>query len=238
MKLNKIYSCALSLLMAFFFLPSYPGVVILGEVPEAVKQFLAKAQAVVQERLEHANSQSQEQYFFERGTYSPHITLAYVSDKELSMSQLEQTEPKLIDNLTELAHNTQPIDMHEGIKESHLVIWPGKRESVYEGNKYKNYAILVLKMKTSAQLLHLVENLDKTLEKHPTTCKREFPFSPHVTIGWLYDKKDVDTAPIVEAVKPALEKLVAEFKTDQPFSLDSFKLSTHDKKQIIFSYKK
>ena len=237
MQYKKIYSLILSLVTVSA-TPSFAGVVVLAEVPEATKQLLAKAQALVQEHLKAINNQAKEEYLFEQGSYSPHMTLAYVSDKELTMPELEEAEPKLGEHLAELARATDLINMAEGIKESHLVVWPGKNESTYEGNKYKNYAILVIKMKPSAQLLQLVENIDKTLEKYPIALKREFPFSHHVTVGWLYDKKDIMPTPLVEAVKPTLEKLIAEFKSEQPFTIDSFKLSTHDKKKVIYSLKK
>jgi hypothetical protein len=228
----------LNTLTIFFAFSLNAGVVILTEVPEITKQLLAKAQAIVKEHLEQINKQSADQkYLFECCTYSPHMTLAYISEKEFSLSQLEQAEPKLVENLGKLA-NRSAITIADAFKEPELVVWDGKRESTFEENAYKNYAILVIKMKTSAELTHLVADIDIVLEKYPTASKREFPFNPFVTIGWLYDQKDMDPTPIIKAVQPALEKLVSEFKTDQSFIIDSFKLSAHDKKQIHFSFKK
>lgn len=237
MKTVKVNLILCILFLISFYVPTYSGIVILTEVPEAVKQWLVKAQAAVQNRLEQINGQSKEQYVFERGSHSPHMTLAYVSDKELAMDQLQQAEPKLIESLYQLSHSN-PVEMGEGMRDAHLVVWPGKKEKILEGNKYKNYAILAVEMKPSTQLLNLVKNINKTLENHPIASKSEFPFSSHVTIGWLYDKKDIDPTQVVEAVKLVLEKFIVEFKTDQSFTIDSFKLSTHDKKQIIFPFRK
>ncbi len=150
---------------------------------------------------------------------------------------MQNAEPNLAENLAQLA-NRSAIDMADGMNEAELVVWPGKRERVYEENNYKNYVVLAIKMKTCKPLLHLVENIDAVLEKHPTAAKRQLPFSPHVTIGWLYDKNDVDPSPLVKAIKPSLEKLIAEFKTDQSFVIDSFNLSTHDNEHVIFPFNK
>lgn len=237
MKFKSIsFSVLLSLSIMSLVLSSYAAVVVLAEVPEAMKQLLVKAQIAVQERLAQINDQSKdEQYIFQQSSYSPHVTLAYITHQAFSMSDLEKEEPQLIENLAQLTKRPA-INMRDGMQESQFVVWQGKGQSPYEGNTYKNYAILVIKMEASEQLIRLVEDLDKTLEKHPTALKRSLPFSPHVTIGWVYDKKDVDPTPMVEAVQSELKRLVAEFETDQSFTIDSFKLSTHDKKQLVFPF--
>lgn len=227
----------LAFLCALTRAPLNAGVVLMAEVPDAIKTLLKKGQDIVQEKINELNAASKDRKFaIEISSFAPHMTLAYITDKELSMDELEKEEPTLIGELEALA-NQGPIDMSEGIKDSKLEVWTGKWERSYEGKTYKNYNILAIKMKASPQLVKLVDEIYAVLEKHPTAAKRAFPeFNAHVNIGWLYSSDDVLPTEAVDAVKPALEKLISGFKTEQPFNVTSFKLSTHDKKTRVFPF--
>lgn len=233
--MKKLYCLSLSLLFLFYW-GINAGVVILAEVPEGIKQLIDKTQALVESKIELINKQSEEKhYLFRPGSYSPHITLAYLSNKELSKTQLNHAEPELVVHLAELARRPA-VDMSDGVKQSQLVVWHGKWENNYEGKNYKNYTILALELKPSKQLLDLVQDLDATLAQHSTALKRELPFVPHVTIGWLYDRDDLDATTVIQLFKTELERVIAEHKTDQSFTINSFKLSTHDKQEEVFPF--
>ncbi len=72
-------SFLLSIVIVLCAARSYAGIVILSKVPEAIKSLLIKAQHVVQQHVEQINGSSLEQYLFDKGAHSPHLTLAYVS---------------------------------------------------------------------------------------------------------------------------------------------------------------
>lgn len=232
----KIHILFASLLFQFCTQMFAGGVVILAEVPQGIQHLVKKMQTITQEQV--AAQQSEKKYLFDTGAYSSHLTLAYVAFNELGMPELLAKEPQLDSNLEQFAANNAPIDMSSTLQESQLVIWPGKWEREFAGNKYKNYSILALKLRPSAQLMALVDALDKTLEKHPVSVKRENPFGAHVTIGWIYDEKDINATPMAEAVKPLLEKCVKELNPEKNFMIEAFKLSTADKAQKIFSLAK
>lgn len=214
----------------------FPGVVLLSEVPEGIKQLIKKAQGVVQQNVDEYNAKTKgPRFLFEKGMYDPHITLAYVSYDEGGMADFQQKNAKLIDDLKSIAQNTNPITVSSTIQDAKLEIWPGKWEREYSSNKFKKYAILVAQLKPSPELLSFVEKLDSTLAQSPNTTKREFPFCAHVTIGWVYDQNDTDTTTMIDILKPKLEKAIAEERVEgNDFMIDAFKLSTHDKKQLIF----
>lgn len=238
MNFKTIKSLALFAILSFS--PARAGIVILAEVPEGIKQLIKRAQYIAQTCVEQKNNENQAvKYLLEISDYAPHFTLAYVSDKELTMDQLQEKEPKLIETLQELANTNRSVDISSGLKESHLVTWKGKYERGYAGKKFKNYAILVIKIKPSAALISLVEKLDKALEKHPTANKREFPFVLHVTLAYVYHERDIDVDLMVEILKSELEKCITEYQmSEDNFCIEVIKLSAHDKNQQVFKLEK
>lgn len=182
----------ISIVLLFFAWLVQAGVVILAEVPDALKLLLVKAQEKVQEYVDQNNKQSQQQYLFEKNEYAHHLTLAYLTNQELNLQQLEDADPILGSSLMQLAAQTPPLLVTTHLNESGIMILPGKFERNFGGKTYKKYAILTLKINATAQLVEFIQLLDSLLANHPIALKRVFPFNPHITIGYIYDTKDSD----------------------------------------------
>ena len=224
------------LLFSFLSLPMYAGVVLFAPVPPVWDTILKQGQALIEEKLKEEQNL---QHVFEPSLYVPHISLAYLSDEELTMDKLELQEKALDSELQEFAQTTRCIAL-DNLKHTKINAWKGSKPATYQEKNYNNYAILVAKMEPSEQLTKAVEKLDTLLLKHPAFLKRKFlPFAPHLTFGYLYAKDDSYPKAMVEKLTPLLQNLIDKAHTQaQPFAIDSFTLSTHDKKTKVYQFQK
>ena len=215
------------------------GVVILAQAPACVQTLLQNARITLKELIQKHNTTNPEsKHLVEIDDYVPHLSLAYVTDKELSVQDLEKREPTLNDDLKQLAASNPIMSLQEAVENAEIVIWKGSSTSRFEGKTFDNYGIFVIKMKLSQELATFVAALDTLLEKHPVSEKRQWPFHPHVTVGYVYHDNDQYPEEILNKIKPELEKTIAAFDCKgQASVIDSIKLSTHDKAQKAFALK-
>lgn len=214
---------------------NYAGVILLADVPKSLKKFIKKTQNEIQSYIQNNQAGENRSFLFEKSSWDPHITLAYITDKKLTMEQLNEAEPTLQEHLKSVAQNNRVIDLSESLNNIRLEIWEGKNPSNYQDITYKNYVILVIKIDATPQLEALSQSFDEILKEHAITQERQFPFNPHITIGWLYDAEDINAKPMVEQLKPIIERCLEEFKaTPKKFTINRFILAA-DNTQKKFS---
>ena len=231
-KTNILLTLAISCLTSS--LPA--GVIVLAEVPESLKKLIEVTQKKIGCYLDAQLENQKSKILFEKSTYDPHITLAYISDAKMTMTQLNKAVPTLQADLAAIAKKGRPINMSHSINNVYLETWDGKNPSNYNGSVYRNYKILVIKIDATPQLQEFAKSLDKLLEKYPTIQKRQFPFNPHITIGWVYDVEDIDATPMAQELKPLIEDALEEFKgTSKKFIINEFILAT-DKSEQKFKF--
>lgn len=202
------------------------GVILLADVPDSLKKFIQKTQSEIDSYIQNNQACNNQPILFERSTWDPHITLAYITDRKLTMEQLNKAEPLLQAHLAGIAKKNSSIDMSASLNNMRLEIWEGKNPSTFKDVIYKNYVILVIKIDATPQLQALSCSFDETLQNHAITQERQFPFNPHITIGWLYDAQDIDAKPIAAQLKPIIERCLAEFKmTPKKFIINKFILA-------------
>ncbi len=233
-KLFILISCLPAILVA--------GIAIIGDIPDSVHKLIEQKHQELFHSIQKINqAQEDQKYKFEAFGFSPHMTISYITQEELSLKEVYEREPKLKEMLLQVSGLFACIDLTENAQKSYPEFWKGKFECItLDGSTKKNYYNIVLKMLPSEKLTELADKLDIELKNYKLYCGRRFPFSAHFSIGRIYAHDDSDVTEVVQKIKSKFEQKVQlseDFSTEK-FILDSFKLSGHDKATDVFSLKK
>ena len=180
-KLLALVFCCLSSLHA--------GVYVVADAPEEVEKIVQEIQEEMVLGVEEYNTEHDDNFIFEPGKFSSHISFAFVSQDELSITQAEEQYDGLVPALQDIAAENASVEIAENFQKSTLEFWPGKFEVECGGSKKKNYVNMVLKASKNQKLEALVSAITGYLEKKHKV-KQRFPFSAHFTLGRLCRKND------------------------------------------------
>lgn len=197
------------------------GVYVLVELPKEIAQVIQEAQDTLSKNIAIINERDGTGYIFENTQFSPHLSLAFVSQEELSIQEVKQKFAGLIEQLQRIAGKHNQIDLSKNFEDAVIDYWPGKFEVECGGSKKKNYVNVVLKASNNLAFVSLAQDVSKALEDK-YSVKQRFPFSTHITIGRICDKND---NPIDQSLKQKLEAIV--ISTDS-ILVEELKLKGHD----------
>lgn len=219
-------------LLSLLVMASYvqTGVYILAELPKEVAEVIQEAQDTLSKKIAIINERGNGNYIFQNTQFSPHLSLAFVSQEELPIQEVKQKFTGLIEELQQITGKHSSIDLSKNFADAAIDYWPGKFEVECGGSKKKNYLNVVLKASNNLAFANLAQDVSKTLEDK-YNVKQRFPFSTHITIGRICDKND---SAIDASLKQKIEAIAinAEKKTvvSKPLSIliEELKLKGHD----------
>lgn len=208
-------------------------VVILIDIPTNLLQFIKQLENQIHNYVK--DTYPNNHYLFEKATdsYEPHITLRYVTNQKVTLEELQEKQSPFLKGLTELIHQYSFIDESNSLKNLGLKVWQGSSTAKYQSQEFHNYAILVAGFDPSLPLQMLAKSINTEIEKYSFVQPQKFPFDPHVTLGYVYDKKDKDVNGLVAELMPIIEDKIASFKKNNTqFVIDSVTLSDCDNKHM------
>lgn len=206
------------------------GVYVLAELPKEVAEVIQEVQDTIFNKIKIINEQDSSSYIFQNTQFSPHLSLAFVSQEELPIQEVKQKFAGLIEELQQITSKHSSIDLSKNFADAAIDYWPGKFDVECDGSRKKNYLNVVLKASNNLAFANLAQDVSKTLEDK-YNVKQRFPFSTHITIGRICDKNDF---PIDASLKQKIEAIAisSERKTTASKSLsiliDEIKLKGHD----------
>ncbi len=226
--INKIVFC----LLATAALALQAGVYVLADLPENVQTFIRLQQEAMAQKIEMLNAEQKSAYIFEAARFAPHLSLAFVDQKELSVEHTYYAYMHLDLLLSGISKDRKPIDMSSSVENATIAYWPGKFKVKCGDSVKENYANVVLKIEDNAELSALAGEIRAGLENN-WSIKQAFPFSSHITLGRIYqaDDKPVDTQHLqkLETKVPAAVLGAVIIK--------DFKLKGHDGSEDVFALK-
>jgi 2'-5' RNA ligase len=219
------------LLLLLMALHIQSGVYVLADLSKEVAEVIRAAQDVLSEKVAALNKQDKTDYIFQSTQYFPHLSLAFVSQEELPIQEVKQKFAGITEALKHIAENCTRIDISKNFEDTTIDYWPGKFEVVCGDSKKRNYLNVVLKASHNSALVNLAQAVGNMLQEKYNVQQR-FPFSTHITIGRIYDRKDTPIDDI--ALKQRLED-VSVIDTEEESSqhkdisivIDEFKLKGH-----------
>jgi 2'-5' RNA ligase len=234
----KKQTIVLMMLIAVF--QTQAGVYVLVELPKVIIEKVQEAQQQMALKVKELNTQEDGTvYEFQSAQFAPHLSLAFVSQEELSVRDAQEKLPNITQELQGITYNHKTIDIGTHFKDAAIDYWPGKFEVECGESKKKNYMNVVLKASNNEGLLNLANDIRKVL-KEKYNIEQRFPFSTHVTIGRVYERDD---KPLDDSLRQGLEKIgaaVAAYqssKYEKPVAIvvDTFKLKGHDGSEELFA---
>ncbi|MEX0940829.1 MAG: hypothetical protein WDZ41_05710 [Candidatus Babeliales bacterium] len=208
------------------------GVYLLSETPEGFINVIKQNQAVISKELNHINNQAQNKnYLFQPAQFSPHLSLAFVSQDQINIEQTKEKYPRFIDELRNIAAQSKAIDITQSVDQMSIDYWQGKFEIEYDGVKKKNYLNVVLKLANNPELIKLANRIGDLL-KEKYQIEQRFPFGAHFTLGRICEQNDDQSTTDLGKMLSNKEKLVDTFVGS--ILLDSFVLKGHDGSEEIF----
>ncbi len=223
--------CKLILMLIFCITMSnlFGGVIVLIEPPTVVQEFVHVVQEQVKEIIDHENEAQKTKpghikYLFDAPQYASHISLAYITDAQLTLKQLLEKQKYNIPALEKIAKETRAIDLTENLKAVEFTCFKGDRDkgNVYKGIPKKNFYYIVLRFPSSPALTHVAQSIQDSLGQFPY-------FDMHLTIGKLYEDKDRDPQNMVHILKHRLSKQLQIVSADakKQWVVNSFTLKAH-----------
>ena len=206
------------------------GVYVLVDLPKEVTEVIQEAQDALCKKVAIVNEQEGAHYIFQNTQFSPHLSLAFVSQEELPIQEVKQKFAGLIEELQQITGKHSSIDLSKNFADAAIDYWPGKFEVECGGSKKKNYLNVVLKASNNLAFANLAQDVSRTLEDK-YNVKQRFPFSTHITIGRICDKND---SPIDASLKQKLESIAISTEkkaaVSKPLSIliEELKLKGHD----------
>ena len=180
-----------------------PGVYVLLDTPfmkdaiernqQVIKEAVAQDQTAIACRVAGQDGS----YNFYEGAFAPHLSLAFISQDELSVAQTEERFPELDAALSRIAEESGPIDLSDSIANASLEYWLGKFQVDCGGSKKSNYLNVVLKVKSNPALAGLVARVTQAI-KETTGAEQRFPFSAHFTLGRICEAHDGPVQQLVD----------------------------------------
>lgn len=236
MKFRKLVLPLMLILLAQKQLNS--GVIIGVDIPKEAAESVVEQQEKIKKQLEALSKETGRKYVFDGGEYSPHITVAFITeDKKTAQNYLEENGSAQ-EKLAQIASHSGPIDISNDMQHAKLDCWKGTppprtKIKCGENEAVKHYCNIVLKLADSKDLNKLAKELDEQFE-----LKRLYPFSPHVTIGRVCSEDDQPIDGMVDQLKKRLVGIQAS--KQQQFAIESFKLKGEEKteEEFIFGSKK
>lgn len=122
------YFLKLTVALALMFSVTHPGVIISIDVPERVADIVKEHQDSLACNIEQVNEQLHSSYQFSKAQFSPHISLAFVSQEQLSTQATQEKYPGLKEELAKLASQFSATDITDTYKNLTFDYWPGKFE--------------------------------------------------------------------------------------------------------------
>ncbi|MFA6066485.1 MAG: hypothetical protein WC707_04885 [Candidatus Babeliaceae bacterium] len=205
------------------------GVYILIAFPAAVTEIIDEKRNRIVKFIQEINCKKTSSYVFEATAFSPHLSLAFVSQEELSIDMVNKKFPELTSSLQKIAQEFKTISITDNVNNAQLEYWPGKFEIECGGLKKKNYVNVVLKTSDNATLTQLATRITGYL-KDTYKIEQKFPFSAHITIGRICESHD---APVEELRQELLQQKVPT-KTVGTLDMSAFKIKGHDNSEEIF----
>ncbi len=209
------------------YLPTYPGVYLLINLPEEVQRIVNAEQEKLEQDIQKINAQQNSSYAFDAAKFSPHISLAFVSQEQLSVDQTKQKFAGLSDELTIIAQQFNPTDISNVFKHMSRAYWQGKFEVACGGSKKKNYINAILKATPNEPLAALSATITTMLQQK-YDIKQAFPFSIHLTLGRIYDIND-------QPINTTFDTKNIEQQDTAPLIVKAFTLKGHDGSEAIFN---
>lgn len=171
----------------------FAGVHIFSNFFDSINPEIEKAQegvAQIVKKLNQKAGNAEKFYYFDNiKPKNSHVTLAYITDDQDKIDQIKPKFEQIKEALTQVAQSCGPIDLTENFKKAELDFWRGNH-SEHGGKKKPHYYYVVAKLKAPAQLNRLVIDLDEKLKTLITFYKRTHSFTPHITLGQIYQDSD------------------------------------------------
>lgn len=234
LRLSKIACMTL-----LFALSLQAGVVVVVDAPEKMNALVQHMSENIQQSLAQINEAENTKYQFDPAAYQPHITLAFITNKPLSLEELKQQSPELLTSLEAVAKKQDKILLAESLKNADIELWPGKFEVECNGAKKTNYLNVVIKLNDAQELKKIADALDTELQQNSLYLPRKFPFSAHVTIGRISEENNSSVAELVALLKTKLNehKNTVDTTDDKQSSVISyFELKGHDGSAKAFPF--
>ncbi|OGB97874.1 hypothetical protein A3F06_04395 [candidate division TM6 bacterium RIFCSPHIGHO2_12_FULL_36_22] len=183
------------------------------------KQLINKIQEKIKKQLEELNANSSCTYSLELPAFTPHLSLAFVSQGPLNLENIKQDYPELISQLKTIAKDIDPIIIDA--KNIKTTAWDGKFSVEHDGITKKNYLNIVSKLLENKSLSALAFRIAQLLNAE-YNIEQKFTFSPHITIGRVFEKQDRSVA----EVKNIFDEL--ESTSIPSIQINEFQLKGHD----------
>jgi 2'-5' RNA ligase len=181
-----MYKFATTLLLATSLIINiHSGVYVLINVPDEISDIVRENQ----QYMHNAVKEISQNLIFDPAQFSPHLSLAFVSQDDLPFEEIEKKYPELIKKLEEIAQTSSTIDITDNFKKATVAYWDGKFEVDCGGKKKKNYLNVVLKMDNNQKLSTLAQKISEKL-KEQYKIEQRFPFSAHITLGRICNQDD------------------------------------------------
>lgn len=232
MKLMHTYFLKATALSSVLFSVIHPGVYILCDLPKEVSAIVQENQEALMSKIEAFNKEKETAYIFQKAPFSPHLSLAFVNQDQLSVKDITEKYPALSKDLQEIAAKHTQVDITSNFKDAAVDYWPGKFEIEIGGSKKKNYVNIVLKASNNNMLTQLAASVGYVL-KEKYNIEQRFPFSTHITLGRICDQND---ASIDKSLETALKANNKKHESDKvaALMLTQFKLKGHDGSEEVF----
>ncbi len=192
------------------------GVYILIDAPEGIATIMVNNQEAIRQSLDGYNKEQETRLVFESGKYHPHLSLAFVTQDELSVDEVAKRFDSIVSMLRSIANEHNPIDITSNFQEAMIAFWPGE-----------NYVSIVLKLTENPRLQALAYAITSHLEQK-YDIKQGLPFSPHITLGRVYGKNNelagLEKMGVFKFVRSNFVRLLIEH----------FKLKGHDGSECRF----
>ncbi|MCL4380447.1 hypothetical protein M1466_03110 [Candidatus Dependentiae bacterium] len=222
---NNTFRFIAALLLSLVLPSMDAGVYVLVDLPASMAAVVAAAQQQLQKGLEEYNASHGTAFLFEPTQFSPHLSVAFVSQEPLSVQAAAAKFPAIEAVLQDIIQNNQgSIDITEAVQQAMLEFWPGKFTMTFAGAPRKNFINVVLKFAMHDTLAQQIRN---GLQEH-YGIKQAFPFSAHISLGRMYQQDD---APVVIQEIPAFTMP----QLSEPIELNTVKLKGHDGSEVAFS---
>ena len=222
--------CAASFLQAGVFVKTAPP----QKAPDTViwdnKKRVTKA--INNYNKENENKENEVELEFKETKGPSHMTLAIVTNDELSLMKAEEDYPGIVDELKNIFdRHKSSIDIASEFQEAKIGSWQGPAKTWMPGVYYW----VTLKFDTSLSLLELANEISGFL-KNRYDIEQKFPFNAHYTLGTLRakDGSPIDNLADILPENPVGVDKVKKFAVNKAMLESSSKPAADNRKTFTF----